>query len=379
MGVMGEEKTLPRPRQVTTASVVAVASSVLLVLSLADTLGRLRTAEARRSIAEVLADPPADGMGVSVEQVLAGLRWLVYGGGVLAAVTLVLAVFVAQRHRGARIWFTVAAVLLLVTLPVAGLMPLFLVLAAGMMWSRPARDWYAGRAAAPEPSAARAPFPPPPSAPPAATSPTTPSAPASGPFPAPAAGAAAPSPSGPWPTPFPGAGAHPYAGAVSSFRRPVTVTVAVVLTCISAAVTALGALLLMVVLARDTGEFIRRYEESSPGRPEVQLTHDQLLAIGWALAAALLLWCLVAILLAVFALRRSQGARIGLVVSAVLTAAVSLLAILSVVTVVPLLVSLAVVVLLFTGGANDWYARRPPAPAPPGKPPLPGPQRQKPW
>lgn len=356
MGAMGEEKTLPRPRQVTTASVVAVASSVLLVLSLADTLGRLRTAEARRSIAEVLADPPADGLGVSVEQVLAGLRWLVYGGGVLAAVTMVLAVFVAQRHRGARIGFTVAAVLLLVTLPVAGLMPLFLVLAAGMMWSRPARDWYAGRTAAPEQSASPAPFPPPPSVPPAATAPTA---------------------------PFSGSGAHPYAGAAPyggpSTRRPATVTAAVILTGISAAVTALGALLLMVVLAQDAGEFIRSYEKASSGRPAVQLTNDQLLAIGWALAAALLLWCLVAILLAVFAMRRSQGARIGLVVSAVLTAAVSLLAIISVVTVVPLLVSVAVVVLLFTGGANDWYARRPPAPTPPPGQPRPAPQRQKPW
>ena len=393
MGVMSE-KALPRPRQVTTASVVAGVGSVLLVLSLADTLGRLRTAESRRSIEEVLAEPPVAGTGVTVEQVLRGLQVLVYAGGVLAAVTLVLAVFVAQRHQGARIGYTVAAVLLLVTVPVAGLMPLFLLLAAGMMWSRPARDWYAGRA--PSTAAERTPAPPsaPPSAPPTAHPPAPPTAPPSAPPSAPTPVAvrqsaappsttAAPEPAalghpvpGPWPAPSSGSGAHPWPGSsVRASRRPATVTVAVVLTVLGAAVTSLGALLLMVVLARDTGEFIRRYEQSEQGTT-VAVTHDQLLAIAWALAAGLLLWCLVAVLLAFFALRRSQGARIGLVVSAVLAGGFSLLAIVSVVTVVPLLLSVAVVVLLFTGGANDWYARR--TPPPPGAPRPPS-QRQQPW
>jgi len=69
-------------------------------------------------------------------------------------------------------------------------------------------------------------------------------------------------------------------------------------------------------------------------------------------------WALIAIVLAVFAMRRSSVARIGLVVSSVLTALLSIVPTFT--TIVPvfwLLGSIAVVVLLFTGGAGPWYSR----------------------
>jgi hypothetical protein len=96
--------------------------------------------------------------------VLGVLRALGYTAGALAAAGAVLAVFVALRHRGARIGFTVVAALLLLTMPTTGLLPIVPALAAGMLWRRDVRDWFAGRepsAAAPRPGPA--PHPPAPS------------------------------------------------------------------------------------------------------------------------------------------------------------------------------------------------------------------------
>ena len=69
-------------------------------------------------------------------------------------------------------------------------------------------------------------------------------------------------------------------------------------------------------------------------------------------------WCVIACVLAVFAMRRSNVSRILLVISATVAGLLSLLAIGSVVSALWLLACIAVVVLLFTGGAGDWYARR---------------------
>ena len=63
-------------------------------------------------------------------------------------------------------------------------------------------------------------------------------------------------------------------------------------------------------------------------------------------------------MLAVLTVKRHGWARIVLTVSAVMAALTSLLLILSVFTVVTLVLAVAAVVLLFVGGANDWFAHR---------------------
>ena len=68
-----------------------------------------------------------------------------------------------------------------------------------------------------------------------------------------------------------------------------------------------------------------------------------------------LVWCLIACILAVLVLRRSNAARITLVVSSAVTALFSLFGIGSGVSAVTLLAAVAVIVLLFVGGANDWF------------------------
>ena len=73
---------------------------------------------------------------------------------------------------------------------------------------------------------------------------------------------------------------------------------------------------------------------------------------------AFTLWCLISAVLGFLVLRRSNVSRILLVISAVVSGLLSLLAIKSVVSALPALASFGVVVLLFTGGAGDWFAGR---------------------
>src|SRR3954452_12672407 len=161
MDVMSEQKPPARPRQVTMAVVTAVVGGLVLIMSLFDTLGRLRTPESREASDGFPAAPPGSGLGVDTAQVIGAIRRLAFVSGALAAALLVFAVYLLQRHKGARIGFTVVAGLLLLTIPVAGLMPVLVAVGAVLLWTRPARDWYAGRA--PAAPAAVAPAGPPPS------------------------------------------------------------------------------------------------------------------------------------------------------------------------------------------------------------------------
>ena len=83
-------------------------------------------------------------------------------------------------------------------------------------------------------------------------------------------------------------------------------------------------------------------------------------AYGFFLFAlvVLTLWCIIACVLAVFAMRGSNVSRILLVISSVVAGLLSLVAIGSVISAVWLLACIAVVILFFTGGAGEWYQRR---------------------
>jgi hypothetical protein len=364
------------------AGIMSVVGSLLLVISLFDTLGRLRTPETRESVAEFLATPPGSGLGIDVAQAVDLMRALALASGALAAMALVFAIFVLQRHVPARIGFTVVAGLLLLTVPVAGLMPLLLAFAALLMWSQPARDWYAGRTPATERAASlrsdeqSSGWPPLPgrdggqSGDGASQQPFQ--QPDQGPDQQP------PAEPGAWqqPPPEPGAwqqpvhqpaqplqqyGGYPAYGQQPSGpdpdKRPVTVTVAAVLTWIGAGATAASMVLLGAVLASGGDVFVEQFDEQAQGSG-VTLSSDQVLAVGWGVTAFFLIWSLVAAVLAGFAFRRSNPARIALVISAVMTALLSLVMVLSGISLVTLVLSVATAILLFTGGANDWYARR---------------------
>ena len=402
MGGMSEEKGSARPRQVTMAAVMGVISSLLLVLGLFDTLDRLRTPAMRDVVDEFLADPPGSSLGLGTAQVIDLMRVLAFASGALAAMALVFAVFVLQRHRGARIGFTVVSVLLLLTIPVAGLMPFLLAVAALQQWSPPARDWYAGRVPVTAPAGGRPTMPSLSQHDPRAGGSTRAdlwSAPASDDKQEqPMDGSTTPpqdqqhnqdQPRDPWGAPqsaVPPPYAQPYGGqpygqgqpqphqpqysqpqyAPPGYgapsgrdpgKRPTTVTVAAVLTWLGAGATALLMLVFVAVLGAGGDAFVEEFETAAR-ESDVALSTDDVLAVGWAVAGTMLVWSLISIVLAILAFRRSNGARIALVVSAVMAALFSLVAIMSIVSAVTLLLAGATVILLFTGGANQWYSRR---------------------
>ena len=169
--------------------------------------------------------------------------------------------------------------------------------------------------------------------------------------------ASAPSPYGNAPY-----GADPYrvAGTSGGDKRPGTVTAAawisIVMSGISALMFAFVAILFLV--AQDP---LVREMEKQPDFRDLDIDAGSIVGLLVALMIVFTLWSVAGVVLGAFVLRRSNVARILLVISASLVALLSLLGITSGVSLVSLLASVATIILLFVGGANDWFARRGPA------------------
>lgn len=202
--------------------------------------------------------------------------------------------------------------------------------------------------------------PPPPPANPYGTGPATDPTAAPGPYGAPPAAPGPPSPTAPV-EPF---GAPAYGGYAATpygattrdpDSRPGTVTAAAIVTIVLSVIVGLiaAALLVGLLVARDA------IVEDLSAQPDLSsIDGDQLIVGGLLGAGVVLVWCLAAIVLSVLVLRRSQVARVMLVVSSAITVLLSLLTILSVISAVTLIAAAAVIVLLFTGGATQWFAAR---------------------
>ncbi len=365
---------LPRPRQVTTAGVMGVAGSVLVILSLFDTLATLRTVDVRERIDTYLATPQGKGLGVDTAWMLDALHVVVLVNGALAAIAAVLGVFVFQRHKGARLGFSISAALLFVGMWVVAdfvqgvLIGVVVVVAfaASMMWSPPARDWFAGRAPAEQSRETER----------AGASTERPTPASSWPPPAPSSGESAPAAQGGQPPassypfgqqrPAPGdeqpAAVVPSSQAApgqpaapdASQKRPGVVTVAVVLTWLGAGFVGFlfSLLVLMLLVAQDT---LLEAARQAPGLDDLGLTSSDLLSILWVSAAIALFWCLAATVLGFLALRRLTWAWGLLVASAVMTLLCSLLTLPVGLTFgLPASVALG---LLLGGRSRRWFLR----------------------
>ncbi|MGH1562223.1 hypothetical protein [Mumia sp. DW29H23] len=138
--------------------------------------------------------------------------------------------------------------------------------------------------------------------------------------------------------------------------RPTTVTIAAWVTIVTSALTALGWVLVGVAMdwmieemRKNPGDF-----DLSPG--DVTAIEDNRGAV-YATVVVFIVLSLVAVALAILVLRRLNWARITLVVMSGVTIVVGLVMILSLISVVWIAAGIAVVVLLFTGGANQWFSR----------------------
>lgn len=153
----------------------------------------------------------------------------------------------------------------------------------------------------------------------------------------------------------PGYAAAPMGGDPD--KRPGTVTAAGVITIIFSGLSFLlfGFVLVALLVAQDE---VLDEIESQPGFQDAGISANDALGVAFGVMGVFALWCLIALILGFMVLRRSNAARITLVVSAAVTAVVSLIGIGSGVSALTLIAAIAVIVLLFTGGAGDWFKRR---------------------
>jgi hypothetical protein len=377
MGGMSEPPTLPRPRQVAVAGGVAVAACALLVVALFDSMAQVRSVEMRSTITDILGKTSGD----RVDQLVRLLRLLVLLDGALAAAGAVFAVFALQRHNGARIGLTVAAGLLLVTAPLSGVVfPVLLATSATMLWSRPARDWFAGRApapvAAPAQSGSRRREASRQAGLSSSSEPERPSDEGERPGPSPYPFGSQPGAQG-YPVPASSPHGPSYPGPVRPGGRPASVTAAAWITWIFGGLTIAAYALVMAILvfARDLFlEALRR----DPQVAKFNLSTDQIMAALWLFGVVVIFWSLAAMVLAFFAYRRMTWARVTLVVSAVIAALFSLVAF--PVGLLHTAASVATAWLLLRGDVGRWYAGREQGPTygpvpPAGPAPAPRPEK----
>ena len=144
--------------------------------------------------------------------------------------------------------------------------------------------------------------------------------------------------------------------------RPGTVTAAgwitIILSGLSAAL--FGVVALLFLIARDS---IVAELERLEGFDQANLDPDSVVGVMVAFMLVLVIWAVISLGLGIFVLRRSNVARILLVISSAVVAVVALLSITSVLSAVWLIAAIAVIAMLFVGGAGDWFKRTPSHPA----------------
>jgi hypothetical protein len=366
-----------------------VVGSVMLLITVYSTLASLNSVETRDRVSEWVSSPTGDSLGLSVADALSGLRAALMVSGLCAAAAGVFGVFVLQRHRGARIGLSVVAVPILVanlvTAPLTGgLLGALIAAATIVLWTGPARDWFAGRPIRQPPAPERRetsrpvdPPPPPPQTPPVDLSTQQPSAqPAAtsgfGERPAHQETNVAPQPWAP-PTGLP-IGWNPPV----SLPMPTHVKVACLLTWAFSGVVAAVYAVMLVILVVNKDQLVD-YVVRSPGWQQANIDPDLLVPVLWVGCLMFFGWSAGAVLLAWFTWRRHNWARYILVASAACAALAGLFAFPF--SIPHLVACVLAIVALFTAQSRAWFAQPTRGQWPPQGPtqgPPPGPPRYEP-
>lgn len=173
-----------------------------------------------------------------------------------------------------------------------------------------------------------------------------------------------------WPPPGPyGPGApgaygqgpygSPYGGPQEPARPPRPVVLACLVSAVFSGITLIGAVVLMGILATDSALLVDRIAGMSEWQ-EAGLDDDFIEPALWTWGVILLLWCIASLVLTWFTWKRSNGARIGLVVSAIVAGVFSVLAF--PVSLGHLVATAATAASLLSPSARDWFSspdRRP--------------------
>jgi hypothetical protein len=334
----------PRPGQATLAGVLIIGGSIFVVLAAWQRISTLHTLEAQEQIAEWLGD---GGSGLSFEGMERLLRVTYVVGAAAAAASAVLGFQVFKRSTSARIVLTALSPLLFVGgLATNQLLAPMVLAGIALLWLQPTRDWYAGRPWVQrheERRAARL----------AAMRSGSPSAPEST-RPDPFAAPAPPAPTAPGqagPAAPHGVPAVPAPRARARGRRPAGLMAACVMAWVVSTAVVAGLALTAIGFAAQSDEVYAELMSQQPDMLEASgLTERQLVASVYVMIGGLVVWALVAIVLAGLTFVGHNWARITLVVSAACAAALALAMCLA----AP--VFIVMVLLLATGG---WLLVRP--------------------
>lgn len=346
---------------------VTIVGSVFVVFGLFETVANLRSIETREQVERMLSQPPLEGTGMTLERWLSVIHTVSLVGAACAAAAAILGFYALQRSTSARAALSVIAVPLFLTgVVTSGFMSTLVAVSVLMLWTKPARDWFAGRPWLDSMMSSR-------------SGPTTPRrgreledpsseqpvAPQPLPWEQPAAGEERPGHERPMP---PTGDARPHAGfgevtprPVVTAGRPAALVGACVLTWVFAGVVVFGsalALVAMLVSPDLWSEQMRRDLTDQTG-----VTWEQARRAGLGAAAVFGSWSLVAVLLAVFAFLGREWARLLLVVSASSAAMVCTLSLVTaglagLVMLLPLAACVATVALLLRGDVSGWVRGR---------------------
>ncbi|MDQ3164677.1 MAG: hypothetical protein M3Q17_00700 [Actinomycetota bacterium] len=371
-----------RPSQVTLACAVAGIGAALVLASIFSTLAGWPPSRMRYEL--------GGRFGANTDAVLAALRVLLMAAAAGCVATLVLAVYTARRHNGARLALTV--VLPVTAMASSGAGPAGWVLVgmtvpcAVWLWGRDARAWFVP-ASAPALTSAGAVVPPPPRVPEKSSPKERPPAMSTqppeqqGPPPdqqgPPYPGPAYPGPSGPppqygqpqpygqpppygqpqYPPPY-GQPQHgqPYGGSpVVPQRRPSSVTAAAVVTIVLSGIAAPFGLLVTLAYLLDRDGFAQEIEQND-AFAGIGVSSDVVATFlfGYFLIAFIL--AIVAIFVAIKMLRGSGRMRAPLVVLSAITILMGIL--LFPVGLLWSAAAITVIILCFSGGAGAWFDSR---------------------
>lgn len=343
------DKPLLRPRQATVSGALIIIGSVLIVLLAFQQVATLGSIEAQQSAARLISTSPGSGLGLSIDDVQRLLRVLSFVAAAVGTATAILGWQALQRSRSARLALSLLAPVLFVSgLAPAGFSAMLVAAAIAMLWVQPTRDWFAGR----EPVARVMP-----------TVPSSASAPASIAPPSPDQSAwdiAAPqksssTPSAPTPNAYP-YGAPGAARAPGAPARPAKVTAACTVAIIGSGLAFAASLVALLFVLGSRAELVSEIEKELDAASYGSVTAESLATVmGWFFAVVML-WALIATMLAVATMRRSNVARIMLVVSAIMAALVSLVGVLVVAPLAFTAAGIATVVLLLGSDARAWFA-----------------------
>lgn len=144
------EQTRP-PQQVLLACLLIGLSSTMVLIELFGTLSNWGSLELQKALAKALEESPVPGL--SLDEAMRWMQIALYAAVPLSVAGIVLSIFTARRDGASRIALTglcIVAAIAFLAAGLFGLLPAILALVcASMLWSTPARDWFAGRVSAP--------------------------------------------------------------------------------------------------------------------------------------------------------------------------------------------------------------------------------------